>query len=230
MVICWVKSGYFVENNRWWKIENRRHLILDVNNCVLDVVLNFSKPNLWIFPTFVYILKRNSLSLKKNLRKLHNYFKYENLHVLSSLIIKHLSLVLQIWIDFECEFMRYFQRKMLTSGRMDEWTDIRTDGQLETDGRTNRHHQSISNELCYNSAKKTYEINYCQNDTCLFWNKHLPRYILAYILCILVSGTYNQHEQLKYIYKGALQILGNIFLKTTIINFINFGLKHQKNA
>ena len=30
-------------------MENRRHLILDVNNCVLDVVLNFSKPNLWIF-------------------------------------------------------------------------------------------------------------------------------------------------------------------------------------
>ena len=40
------------------KMENRRLLILDVNNCVLDVVLNFSKPILWIFPTFVYILKR----------------------------------------------------------------------------------------------------------------------------------------------------------------------------
>ena len=150
---------------------------------------------LYDFSTFVYILK-NSLSLKKNLRKWHNYFKYENLHVLSSLVIKHLSLVLQIWIDFECEFMGYFQRKMLTSGRMDEWTDIRTDGQLETDKQTSSINKQ---ELCYNSAKKTYEINYCQKDTCLFWNKHLLRYILAYILCILVSGTYNQTEQLKYI-------------------------------
>ena len=64
--------------------------------------------------------EENSLSLKKNLRKWHNYFKYENIHALSSLIIEHLSLVLQILIDFECEFMGYFQRKMLTSGRMDE--------------------------------------------------------------------------------------------------------------
>ena len=46
-------------------MENRRHLILDdlkyktfANTCVLDMVLNFSKPILWIFPTFVYILKR----------------------------------------------------------------------------------------------------------------------------------------------------------------------------
>ena len=31
-----------------------------------------------------------------------------------------------------------------TDGRMNRHTDIRTDGQLETDGRTNRHHQSIS--------------------------------------------------------------------------------------
>ena len=98
--------------------------------------------------------RENSLSLKKNLRKWHNYFKYENLHVLSSLIIKHLSLVLQIWIDFECEFMCYFQRKMLTSRRMDEWTDIRTDGKLETDGRTNRHHQSISKNCVTTQPKR----------------------------------------------------------------------------
>ena len=113
-----------------------------------------------------------------------------------------------------------------TDGRMNRHTDWRATG----DGRTDKQTSSINKqELCYNSAKKTYEIN-CQNDTCLFWNKHLLRYILAYILCILVSGTYNQDEQLKYIYKGALQILGNIFLKTTIMNFINFGLKHKRNA
>ena len=138
--------------------------------------------------------EENSLSLKKNLRKWHNYFKYENIHALSSLIIEHLSPVLQILIDFECEFMGYFQRKMLTSGRMDEWTDIRhTDGRATGGGRTDKQTSSINKqELCYNLAKKTYEINYCQNYTCLFWNKHLLRYILAYILCILVSGTYNQ--------------------------------------
>ena len=46
-------------------MENRRQLILDdlkyktfLNICVFDMVLNFSKPILWIFPTFVYILKR----------------------------------------------------------------------------------------------------------------------------------------------------------------------------
>ena len=144
--------------------------------------------------------EENSLSLKKNLRKWHNYFKYENIHVLSSLIIKHLSLVLQILIDFECEFMGYFQRKMLTSGRMDEWTDIRTYGRTGNWRRTDKQTSSINKqELCYNSAKKIYDITYCQNNTCLFWNKHLLRYILAYILCILVSGTHNQAEQLKYI-------------------------------
>ena len=97
-----------------------------------------------------------------------------------------------------------------TDGRMNRHTDGRATG----DWRTDKQISSIKKqELCYNSAKKTYEINYCHNDTCLFWNKHLLRYILAYILCILVSGTYNQDEQLKYIYKGALQILGNIFFE-----------------
>ena len=142
--------------------------------------------------------EENSLSLKKNLRKWHNYFKYENIHELSSLIIKHLSLVLQILIDFECEFIGYLKKNVdkRTDGRMNRHTDGRATG----DGRTDKQTSSINRqELCYNSAKKTYQINYCQNNTCQFWNKHLLRYILAYILCILVSGTYNQAEQLKYI-------------------------------
>ena len=138
--------------------------------------------------------RENSLSVKKNLRKCHNYFKYEYLHALSSSIIKHLSLVLQIWIDFECEFMHYFQRKMLTSGSMDELTDIRTNGQMETDKQTNRHHQSISKN-CVTILPKRHTKEKCLNVTCLFWNKHLLRYILAYILCILISGTYNKDEQ-----------------------------------
>ena len=116
-----------------------------------------------------------------------------------------------------------------TDGRMNRHTDGRATG----DGRTDKQTSSINKqELCYNSAKMTYEINHCQNDTCLFWNKHLLRYILAYILCILVSGTYNQDEQLIYIYIYIYKdkILGNIFLKTIIMNFIYFGLKHQRNA
>ena len=67
---------------------------------------------------------------------------------------------------------------MRTDGRMNRHTDGRATG----DGRTDKQTSSINKqELYYNSAKKTYEINYCQNNTCQFWNKHLLRYILAYI-------------------------------------------------
>ena len=187
VVICWVKSGYFFE-----KIDDEKGKIVLMSIIVfLMWCWILANPIYEFFQHLYTFWRENSLPLKKNLRKWH----------ISSLLIKHLSLVSQIWIDFECEFMCYFQRNMLTSGRMDEWTDIRTYGR--TGGQTyiilflllsiNKQ------ELCYNSAKKTYEINYCENDTRLFWNKHLLRYILAYILCILVSGTYKQDEQLKYI-------------------------------
>ena len=64
-------------------MENRRLLILDVNNCVLDVVLNCSKPILWIFPTFVYILKRIPFLWRKivengtiiSIMKIYMYFR-----------------------------------------------------------------------------------------------------------------------------------------------------------
>ena len=63
-----------------------------------------------------------------------------------SLIIKHLSLVL-------------FSKKNVDKridGRINLHTDKRTDGQIETDGQTNRHNQSISKN-CVTSLPKRHK-------------------------------------------------------------------------
>ena len=199
-------------------MENRRHSswILDdlkyktvVNICVLDMVLNFSKPILWIFLTFVYILKRKLPFFEKILRKCHNYFKYENLpdsvlftsvHLCTSLIIKQLSLVAHILIDFLMWSHVLFSKKNVdkrTDGRMNRHTDKRTDGQMETDRQTSRHHQSISKN-CVTILPKRHTKKKLSEQYMSIWNKHLLWYILiAYILCILVSATctYNKDKQ-----------------------------------